>query len=154
VDVDTLQQVTKAPDVSESFNHWLAEAQVRDDIYYFAILVRGAPVGQILLHDTNRVTGESLVAYHLFDPGIRRHGIGTQALGLLQRFVASAMALKKLVIITSRDNVASQHIALKCGFMHVGVPREDPINGLVLTWDVPRRTVEESNDRFRHQGQI
>jgi RimJ/RimL family protein N-acetyltransferase len=45
--------------------------------------------------------------------------------------------LKKLVIITSRDNLASQRIAQKCGFQYVGASREDPVNDMVFEWYVP-----------------
>jgi RimJ/RimL family protein N-acetyltransferase len=50
------------------------------------------------------------------------------------------------VVITSDDNVPSQRIALKCGFVHIGPPREDPAHGMCLEWCVPTRPGEPRPD--------
>lgn len=118
------------------FSRWFDEAQERDDVCYFSVYSGRALVGQILLHDEN--AGESLVGYHVFEPGQRGRGIDTKALTLLKRFVAEQTELSRLVIITSRDNFASRRLATRCGFMHVGASREDPENGMVFEWIVPR----------------
>ena len=97
-------------------------------------------IGQILLHDLDVHTGESLVAYHLFHLQARGQGYGTLALRLLQDYVVGQTELKKLVIITSRDNLASQQIARKCGFQYSGTSREDPLNDMVFAWHVPFRS--------------
>jgi RimJ/RimL family protein N-acetyltransferase len=138
-DLNFLQSALIASDVKDSVEHWVSEAQGREDILYFSIFLGEELIGQILLHDRNVQTGESLIAYHLFYPQMRGQGFGTQALRLLQSYVLGQTALKKLVIITSRDNLASQQIALKCGFQYVGASREDPINDMVFEWYVPSR---------------
>ena len=134
---DVIRQVSKASDAQDEVRHWSAEAQAREDILYFSIFRDQRTVGQILLHDIDDDTGESLVGYHLFEAHDRGQGIGTQALQLLQTYVMTQTALKKLVIITSRGNLASQGIAQKCGFSYVGASREDPINGVVFVWVPP-----------------
>lgn len=136
-DLDLLQSISIDSDVSDSVEHWVSEAQRREDILYFSIFLDRELLGQILLHDMNIHTGESLVAYHLFRAQMRGHGYGTKALYLLQSYVLSHTLLKKLVIITSRDNLASQSIARKCGFQYVGASREDPVNDMVFEWHVP-----------------
>jgi len=78
------------------------------------------------------------IGYALAEPSDQGRGLGTKALGLLQRFARDATRLTKLIIITSRDNSASQRIAQKCGFLHTGPSREDPINGMVFEWVVRR----------------
>jgi len=123
-------------DVRESVENWFSDAATEGDILYFAISNGQSLVGQILLHDINLGTGESLVAYHLFEQTARGKGIGTRALRLLQTYVKDKTDLKKPVIITSRDNPASQRIAQKCGFTYVGESREDPENGMVFEWVV------------------
>ena len=138
-DIDVPHRVPKAVD------RWLSEALVRDDIYYFSIFHLQRPVGQIFLHDMDPAIGESLIGYHLFEPQLRGRGIGTKALRLLQQFVIEATTLRRLVIITSRDNTASQAIARKCRFMFAGVPREDPVNGIVFEWSVPRAGDDSSD---------
>jgi RimJ/RimL family protein N-acetyltransferase len=135
-DYQRLQHIAKDADVAEAFRHWLSEAQHRDDVYYFSIYQYRQPVGQMVLHDLNLSTGESLVAYHLFQVDLRRQGIGTTALRLLQQFVRETTRLSRLVIITSQDNLASQALARKCGFTYVGPSREDPVNGKVFVWPV------------------
>jgi RimJ/RimL family protein N-acetyltransferase len=93
-------------------------------------------VGQIVLRDINWHSGEAEVGYILFEPGLRRRGIGTKALALLQTFVVECTRLTRLITVTSSDNRASQWIAQKCGFMHTGSLRDDPTR-LVFQWNVP-----------------
>ena len=132
---DEIARTAKAADVAESVQHWLRAAVERDDVYYFAVYQAGVVVGQILLHDIDRRLSESLVVYHLFEPRHRGQGIGTTALRLLQEFVAADTDLTRLIVIISDDNVASQRIAQKCGVVHVGASREDPVHGMVFTWE-------------------
>lgn len=141
-DFRLLQSILIDSDVKDSFEHWISEAQKREDILSFSIFLGQEVVGQILLHDVDIHTGESLVAYHLFRPQARGQGFGTLALRLLQSYVLRETALKKLVIITSRDNLASQHIARKCEFDYIGTSREDPVNEMVFEWNVPRTSRE------------
>jgi len=137
-DFDALHHVTIAADVAGSVRQWTTVAVARDDVLYFGIFWNNRAVGQILLHDMERHT--SLVAYHLFDPADRGRGIGTQALGLLQELVRTATMPSQLIIITSRENLASQRVAQKCGFVDAGAPWEDPLNGIRLIWNVPCTT--------------
>ena len=125
-------------DVREAVAFWRQEATARNDVYYFWMYANDEPVGDILLHDIDHASGESLVAYHIFAQANRGHGVGTVALRLLQRFVAAHTNLMTLVIITSDDNIASQTIAQRCGFVFVGAPREDPEHGMVFIWRVER----------------
>jgi RimJ/RimL family protein N-acetyltransferase len=124
-----------AEDLRASEAHWLTEALSDESVYYFAVCENGRVVGQILLHDIDHENKTALVAYALFALSSRRRGIGTTMLKLLQRFVVEATTIEKLVIITSRDNVASQRIAEKCGFRFTGTSREDPVNGMVFEWE-------------------
>ncbi len=82
-DIKLLRSLSVAEDVRESFPHWLDAAIECDDIVYFTIYLGQIPAGQILLHDIKMETGESLIAYHLFDPALRGRGVGTTALYLL-----------------------------------------------------------------------
>lgn len=139
-DVAAIRAANVSNDVADEVARWLRVAEDGDDSLYFAICSEGALVGQIFLHDLDEQTGESLVGYHLLQPRFRGRGIGTRALGLLQGYVRDRSTLRRLVIITSGDNVASRRIAEKCGFRYVGPPREDP-TGVALIWDVPRDDV-------------
>jgi len=136
--VEQLSTVPKARDVEDSVMFYLQAASTRPDIYYFCIYHHARPVGQIMLHDINTQTGESLIGYHLFQSDYRGQGIGTVALTLLQAHVHATTALTRLIIITSRDNIASQRLATKCGFHVIGPAREDPEHLIVFVWDAPR----------------
>lgn len=137
-DVQAIRRGRKAADVADSVMHWLSQAATGDDIHYFAIYRDQDLVGQIMLHDIDRQSGEALVGYHLFEAHFRGHGVGTQALALLQEFVSQETDLNRLVVITSRDNLASQRVARKCGFEYSGTAREDRVNGVVFQWRVGR----------------
>ena len=136
---DVLECVSAASDIASAVVDWFSAAQKRDDVYYFAIYREDQLVGQIVLHDIDWSQQESLVAYHLFEERVRGQGIGTDALSLLQNFVRDDTNLRRLIIITSDDNAASQHVAQKCGFIYTGASRENPVHGLVFVWEVPRR---------------
>ena len=123
------------PGMRYAFMHWWDQAQANPDVLYFAIYAVGDWAGQILLHDIDRTRRESLIAYHLFDTALRGRGIGTAALGLLRDYAAETLGLNRLVVITARDNLASPRVAEKCGFRYTGPSREDPIEGMVFTWE-------------------
>ena len=131
-----IRRAPKSADVAGDVNEWLTAALTREDVYYFSVFFGEDLVGQILLHDINWKSGEALVEYHLFQPGYRVRGIGTHALTILQQFTAEQAKLKRLLIITTRDNPAAQRVAEKCGFTFIGAPREDP-HALVFQWNVP-----------------
>jgi RimJ/RimL family protein N-acetyltransferase len=135
---DILAYIPAGSDVAEPAQRWSTNAAHSDQVYYFTIWQADGPIGQILLHDISWRGGTALIAYHLFAAEQRGQGIGTQALSLLQLFVREETRLRQCAIITSRDNVASQRVAVKCGFVLVGSSREDPENGLVFQWGVAR----------------
>ncbi len=137
-DLDAIARAPRDDDVASSVDRWLFSAQRRDDVHYFSVYEGAALVGQIFLHDIDSECGEALVGYHLFERRFRGRGIGTKMLALLQRYVREETALRRLVAITSDDNVASQRITLKCGFVHTGPPREDPVHGMCFEWLVER----------------
>lgn len=132
---EAIRNIAKATDVADSVEKWLSRAVEHGDVYYFSIYWEKTLVGQIFLHDIDQQSGEALIGYHLFEPRYRGLGIGTKALGLLQKFVVECTDLTRLIIITSSDNVASQRIAQKCGFINAGTPREDPIHGVLFEWN-------------------
>jgi RimJ/RimL family protein N-acetyltransferase len=141
-DVARILQSDIAGDVRGDVEHYLACAPAEPTLYYFSIYQEETPVGQIVLHDINHETGESLVGYCLFTPAWRGRGIGTRALRLLQRYVTELTGLTHLVIITGVDNLPSQHIAQKCGFLFAGGAREDPEQLVVYEWRVQRFVVQ------------
>jgi RimJ/RimL family protein N-acetyltransferase len=133
-DIAQVLQAPLAEDVAGDVHHYLACAPAQADMLYFCVYERKAPVGQIVLHDMNLATGESLIGYCLFQPATRGRGIGTRALRLLQQYVTAHLTLVRLIIITDNYNHASQTIARKCGFQFTGGAREDPEQLMVFEW--------------------
>ncbi|MGP5127329.1 GNAT family N-acetyltransferase [Brachybacterium tyrofermentans] len=124
-----------ADTIAEPSMGWI-DRSIRDDsCLYFGITSPDGLVGQILLHDISLDAREGLIAYHLFCPAARGRGTGTAALQLLQGYIERTRIVQTAVIITSRDNLPSQRLALRCGFRFQGAPREDP-EGHVYTWSV------------------
>ena len=144
--LELVRATPKADDVRDAATFYLDATATRRDISTFCIYQRGMPVGQISLHDIDLHTHESLVGYHLFLPDYRGHGIGTIALRLLQEHVRAVTTLTRLIVITSRDNLASQRIATKCQFHFAGLAREDPEHLLVFAWDVPVASTTSPNE--------
>lgn len=145
-DLALLDRLEVAPDVRDAAAFYRQHAPARPDMHYFGVFQAGRLIGQILLHDIDGATGESLVAYHLFHAADRSRGFGTIALGLLQRYALTRQELRRLVIITSRDNPASQRIAVKRGFQLIGPAHEDSERLLVFAWDVPGRAVRPTEE--------
>jgi len=100
-------------------------------VHYFGIYLGNRLAGQILLHDIDHAAREALIAYHVFNPALRGQGYGSRALALLISYLHSS-ELMRVFIITSRDNIASQRIALRSGFTYAGPSREDLVSGMVF----------------------
>ncbi|MDO8571043.1 MAG: GNAT family N-acetyltransferase, partial [Candidatus Daviesbacteria bacterium] len=124
--IDLINEINKINFTELDWIKWRKLAQKDNSVYYFAIYYKDELVGEIFLHDINQKTKEALLGYHLFNPDYRGKGIGTLALGLLQKIVKNEMNLSKLIIITGIDNVPSKKIAEKCNFKYVSPSWEDP----------------------------
>ncbi len=113
-------------DLTDEEKEWFRRAQRDDGCFYFVIQRQGRLIGQILLHDIDRKQQEALVAYHLFRPEDRHQGYGTDALRAIYDYASGELHLRRLVVITSLDNLAARRIAVKAGFREVGAAREGP----------------------------
>jgi RimJ/RimL family protein N-acetyltransferase len=116
---------------------WVDRAASDSLMLYFGIFRDQALIGQIFLHDHDEQQREALVGYHVFSAAHRGSGTGTAALRLLQGYVVEQLPLKRIIVITSTDNRASQHLAVRCGFALAGAPTEDP-DGLLYERMVPQ----------------
>jgi RimJ/RimL family protein N-acetyltransferase len=132
-------RATAADAVVRTSMNWIDRAESEDSILYFGIYRDSNLVGQIFLHDISEAEQEALIAYHLFTESVRRLGTGTQALRLLQLYLISTRLVRTAIIITSKDNPASQRLATRCGFAFRGSAREDPA-ALAYQWRVPQES--------------
>ena len=132
-DLELMKDLDKVKDPELNWGKWRNAALTDNKIYYFGIYEKERLIGAIFLHDIDLNKKESLIGYHLFKPEDRGRGVGTIALQLLQQYVKEDTSLKKLIIITHEDNVASRAIATKRGFSCTGSSWEDP-HKVVYEW--------------------
>ena len=135
--VDATELRVEAQAEVNTVENWMERAGEDPRMVYFGVTYRGQLVGQVFLHDMDAGKGESLVGYQIFEPW-RQQGLGTKAVGLLQRYVVEQTSLQRLVAITEDTNAASRHLGARQGFVEVGPSREDPQHGVVMEWRVPR----------------
>ena len=64
------------------------------------------------------------VGYTLFRREDRGRGIMSEALPIFSAYLFEAKPIRRLCLITDRDNVASQRVAEKCGYRHEGTLRQ------------------------------
>ena len=111
-------------DLADSQKDWFHRAQSDNGCFFFAVQHQGSVAGQIVLHDIDWEAKEAMVAYHLFRTENRGRGLGTAALKALCGYAFGRLGLRRLVAITSYDNVASRRIAAQAGFRELGAARE------------------------------
>ena len=113
-------------DLSDDQKMWFVRAQRDEQCLYFSIRADRVLIGQVLLHDIDTAKHEAMVGYHIFQPSQRGRGFGTEALTALCAYAFGRMGIRRLVAITSLDNMPSRRIAAKCGFRELGAAREGP----------------------------
>ena len=125
-DHDNVVDALLVADLTEHQKGWFERAQWEKDCYYFGVRHQGSIAGQIVLHDIDWEAKEAMVGYHLFRSESRGSGWGSAALKALCEYAFGRLVLRRLVAITSYDNVASRRIAAKAGFRELGAAREGP----------------------------
>jgi len=80
----------------------------------------GGLVGAIEL----RLGEEGSIGYWVA-PRVRGRGVATRALILLARWAVTEGGVERLVLTTHPENIASQRVAEKAGFVREGVLRSD-----------------------------
>jgi RimJ/RimL family protein N-acetyltransferase len=81
----------------------------------------GAAVGSIALADLEH--GNGMLRYWLLPEG-RGRGLATRAVRLMARWAFEELGLGRLALFIERENVASQAVAARCGFVLEGVMRQ------------------------------
>lgn len=77
------------------------------------------PVGIVDLYKISAVHARAMVGIFI-DPAYRRRGIGTASLRRLAAYVRDRLGLHQLAAIIAADNIASQELFRKCGYVHSG----------------------------------
>ena len=116
----------KASELDEHQRSWYAKSEADHASLFFAVVRGSRAVGQVMLHDIDQSERVALVGYHIFLTADRRHGFGSDALRVLKSFVMSDGKLRRLVIVTGREHVASRRTAEGACFTYMGAAREGP----------------------------
>jgi RimJ/RimL family protein N-acetyltransferase len=78
--------------------------------------------GGTSLYDADRDQGRAAIGYWLA-PHARGRGVATATVRLLAGWAFAALAVERLELTCAPDNLASQRVALRCGFVREGVVR-------------------------------
>ena len=101
------------------------EARLRGEGLDFALVEprdQDVVLGGISLYEVRPDQGCAAVGYWLA-PGARGRGLATHAVRLLARWAFAELRLARLELTCGPDNVASQHVAERCGFSREGLLR-------------------------------
>ncbi len=80
-------------------------------------------VGHIEFFRTVNYLDELELSYHVYSPEYTGKGIATEAVKLLTRYLFNGKKFNRIRLIIHPDNLASQRVALKCGYQHEGTAR-------------------------------
>lgn len=95
----------------------LAEQESGTSIFHVLVSDDGEVLGRFNLFDLK--DGEAVLGYRVAQQ-VAGHGVATAAVQELCRIAAAQFGLRKLKAATSHDNVASQKVLIKAGFVPAG----------------------------------
>jgi RimJ/RimL family protein N-acetyltransferase len=101
------------------------EARLRGEEFDLAVVDAADPDhvwGGASVYDVNIDAARAAVGYWLA-PQARGRGVATRTLRLLARWAFDRVAIARLELTCAPDNVASQRVAERCGFVREGVLR-------------------------------
>jgi [ribosomal protein S5]-alanine N-acetyltransferase len=102
---------------SEQYDELLAKRETRRDAYYVLLDDDGSVLGRFNLYDIKDGTAE--VGYRVAER-VARRGVATAGVRELCRLAASEHGVRRLRARTTHENVASQRVLAKVGFVADG----------------------------------
>ena len=88
----------------------------------FAVMLDGAPIGEVQLKRINRERNDCTLSIHLQTDAVKNRGFGTQAEKQAVRYAFDVLKLDAVNADAVLKNTRSQHVLEKAGFMFT---RED-----------------------------
>jgi [ribosomal protein S5]-alanine N-acetyltransferase len=113
---------------TERHNELLAEQEAGTAVFHVLVGEDGTVLGRFNLYDLKDGTAE--LGYRVAER-VAGRGVATATVRELCGLVATRYGLRKLRAATTRDNVASQRVLIKAGFVQAGPAY---INGQPGTW--------------------
>lgn len=108
-----------------NFHKEFAENGLSSDAFEMLLIVDSANIviGNLQHFTTRSYTDAREIGYQIFRESSRRKGYATEAVQLLIDNLFENRALNRLEITTDCRNLASERIAIKCGFQREGTLR-------------------------------
>jgi len=116
---------------TEVHDELLAEQEAGRSAYYVLVDDDGSVVGRFNLYDIK--DGTAVLGYRVAQH-VAGRGVATAAVRDLCRLAAAQHGLRTLKAATTHDNVASQKVLAKAGFVPVGPADPADIGGKPGTW--------------------
>ena len=116
---------------TEQYNALLAEQEAGTCVFYVLVGEDGTVLGRFNLYEVKDGTAELgyRVAQH-----VAGHGVATATVQELCRLAAALHGLRTLRAATARQNVASQRVLAKAGFVVAGPADPADLGGKPGTW--------------------
>jgi ribosomal-protein-alanine N-acetyltransferase len=111
---------------AEQYNAWLTEQDTGIGAYYVLVAEDGSVLGRFNLYFTD--DGAANVGYRVAQH-VAGRGVATETVRELCRLAATRHGLHTLTAATSTENVASQKVLIKAGFVLVGPADPADIGG-------------------------
>lgn len=80
-------------------------------------------IGRVFYFKTVPYFNSREIGYAMFDPAFRGKGIMTEAVNLLTDYLFNTSLLNRLEIHMHVDNIASEKVAIHCGYQKDGIAR-------------------------------
>ncbi|MES2041416.1 MAG: GNAT family protein [Pseudomonadota bacterium] len=119
---DFLSQELMLPGVAEK--RFEDESRSKDQYETFLIIDENEKmIGRVFHFKTVPYFNSREIGYGMFVKNLHGKGIMTEAVKLLRNYLFSTMLINRLEIHMNTDNIASEKVAINCGFQKEGVAR-------------------------------
>ncbi|MFA5856769.1 MAG: GNAT family protein [Candidatus Pacearchaeota archaeon] len=115
----------KNKDAESWINFAIKESKKKKRDYVFAITIKGndSMIGEVILNDFDYYRKSAALSYWLSESEWKK-GIIQEAVKKVMEFAFIELKLKRLELAAFTDNLASNQVAKKLGFIYEGVKRQ------------------------------
>lgn len=123
-DVESMMWGYSFPVSENEQRNWINSLSNNDTVFRGIIEAEGRGIGEIILTDIDLRNGNSEIHIKLAGKEVRGKGYGTDAVKALVTYCFNELRLNCVYCRIKDDNIASQKLFSKCGFIKEGVLRE------------------------------
>lgn len=119
-DVESMMWGYSFPVSEHQQENWINNLPNNNSVFRGIIEVDGKAIGEIILTDIDLRNGNAEVHVKLVSKDIRGKGYGTDAVRALVKYCFNELRLNCVFCRVKDDNIASQRMFMKCGFIQEG----------------------------------